>query len=108
MFATGTDQGSGMSEPPARPSDQHEAETYEIRLRGHLDRRWADSLGVPLLTHDSDGTTTLGGIAADQAALHGPLQRVRDLGLTLISVTRTGFEPTTTSTLTPTKPGNPK
>jgi hypothetical protein len=60
--------------------------TYEIRVRGHLDHRWADRLGVPSLTHESDGTTILRGIADDQAALHGLLQRIRDLGLPLISV----------------------
>lgn len=86
-----------MSEPPERPADQPGTETYEIRLRGHLDARWAARLGVPSLTHDSDGTTTLGGIAADQAALHGLLQRVRDLGLTLVSVTRVGSDLAATS-----------
>jgi hypothetical protein len=47
---------------------------------------------VPSLTHDPDGTTTLRGIALDQAALHGLLQRVRDLGLTLVSVIRVGSD----------------
>jgi hypothetical protein len=79
-----------MREPPAKPSDQHRAETYEIRLRGRLDSRWAARLGVPSLTHETDGTTKLGGIAVDQAALHGLLQRIRDLGLTLIAVIRVG------------------
>ncbi|MDB5542323.1 MAG: hypothetical protein JWQ89_4050 [Devosia sp.] len=60
--------------------------TYEIRLRGHLDHRWADRLGVPEITHESDGTSILRGIADDQSALHGLLQRVRDLGLQLVSV----------------------
>ena len=81
-----------MSEPPARASVQHQLETYEIRLRGHLDSRWAARLGVPTLDHESDGTTILGGIAVDQAALHGLLQRVRDLGLALISVVRVGTD----------------
>lgn len=76
-----------MTEPPANPT-----ETYEIRLRGHLDARWAARLAVPNLTHEADGTTTLRGIAADQAALHGLLQRVRDLGLTLVSVIRVGSD----------------
>ncbi len=70
-----------MDHPP-------EPETYEIRVRGHLDPRWATRLGVPDLTIDEDGTTVLAGIAADQAALHGLLQRIRDLGMTLVSVTR--------------------
>ena len=81
-----------MTEPPPRQPDQPEAETYEVRLRGHLDPRWAARLDVPSLTHDPDGTTTLRGIAVDQAALHGLLQRVRDLGLTLVSVIRVGSD----------------
>jgi hypothetical protein len=62
--------------------------TYEIRLQGHLDSRWMEQLGVASLTHENDGTTILRRIAADQAALHGLLQRIRDLGLLLLSVTR--------------------
>jgi hypothetical protein len=91
MFAAAPTE-IGMSEPPARPSDQHEAQTYEVRLRGHLDPRWAGRLAVPSLTHESDGTTILHGVATDQAALHGLLQRVRDLGLTLVSVLRIGSD----------------
>lgn len=78
-----------MSEPPA---NLPETETYEIRLRGHLDYRWAARLAVPNLIHEADGTTILRGIAVDQAALHGLLQRVRDLGLTLVSVIRVGSD----------------
>jgi len=61
--------------------------TYDIRLRGELDHRWADRLGVPELTHEAGGTTLLRGVSADQAALHGLLQRIRDLGVSIISVT---------------------
>jgi hypothetical protein len=75
-----------MSEKTARSAEQREAGTYEIRLRGHLDARWAARLEVPNLTHETDGTTIMRGIAADQAALHGLLQRLRDLGLPLLSV----------------------
>jgi hypothetical protein len=60
---------------------------YEIRLRGRLDARWAGWFDAASLTPDSDGTTVLRGQVADQAALHGLLQKVRDLGLPLISVT---------------------
>ena len=67
---------------------QHYAETYAICIRGHLDESWADRLGVPGLTHEADGTTILSGVSADQAALHGLLQRIRDLGLPLISINR--------------------
>jgi hypothetical protein len=68
--------------------DHREAGRYEIRLNGHLDSRWAawfDGLG---LTHQSDGTTIISGLVADQAALHGLLQKVRDIGLPLVSVTQ--------------------
>lgn len=71
--------------PPGQPG-RPEGETYEIRLRGHLDARWAARLGVPGLTHQSDGTTTLRAVGVDQAALHGLLVQVRNLGLTLVSV----------------------
>lgn len=68
------------------PHPEH-AGTYDIRLRGQLDRHWAEQLGVPELIHEPAGTTLLRGVAADQAALHGLLQRIRDLGVSLISVT---------------------
>lgn len=61
--------------------------TYDIRLHGQLDTHWAERLGVPALFHEADGITLLRGVAADQAALHGVLQRIRDLGVSLISVT---------------------
>ena len=93
-----------MSEPTG--PDQRENETYEIRLEGRLDSRWAARLGVPSLTHDGDGTTILRGIAADQAALHGLLQRIRDLGLKLVSVTRVVPGRPSASTSDFSKPGN--
>jgi hypothetical protein len=60
---------------------------YEIRLNGRLDPRWAAWFDGLTLTSDSDGTTALRGVVLDQAALHGLLQRLRDVGLPLISVT---------------------
>ena len=64
----------------------HNPGRYEIRLRGHLDSRWAAWFDGLSLTNDSDGTTLIHGLVADQAALHGLLQKVRDTGLPLISV----------------------
>ncbi len=61
-------------------------ENYEIRLKGHLEARWADWFDGLTLRRESDGTTLLAGPVADQAALHGLLSRVRDLGLPLVSV----------------------
>jgi hypothetical protein len=60
--------------------------TYDIRVSGQLDQAWAKRLGVPELLHEPDGTTLLRGVTADQAVLHGLLQRIRDLGVSLLSV----------------------
>lgn len=61
---------------------------YEIRLKGHLEIRWAAWFDGLNLTNESDGTTALRGPVVDQAALHGLLQKLRDTGLPLLSVTR--------------------
>ena len=61
---------------------------YEIRLQGRLDRRWSTWFDGFTLSTDEDGTTTLRGPIADQAALHGVLARVRDIGVPLISLLR--------------------
>jgi hypothetical protein len=61
---------------------------YEIRLQGHLDSRWASRMDGLAFAFDSDGTTTLSGMLADQAALHGLLSRIRDLGLSIVSIQR--------------------
>lgn len=64
------------------------AERYEIRLEGHLVPRWAVWFDGLTLAHGVDGTTSLSGPVVDQAALHGLLQKIRDLGVPLISVTQ--------------------
>ena len=61
-------------------------EIYEIRLKGHLNESWADWFGGMAFTYGSDGTTTLTGKIIDQAALHGLLKKVRDLGMPLLLV----------------------
>ncbi|HEX6148126.1 hypothetical protein [Nocardioides sp.] len=61
---------------------------YEISLRGRLEPRWSTWFDDMTLTSGTDGTTVLYGHVADQAALHGLLTRLRDLGLPLISVTQ--------------------
>ena len=73
-----------MSEIPTGP--QRNPGPYEIRLKGHLDSRWAAWFDGLSLTNESDGTTVIHGPVADQAALYGLLQKTRDLGLPLISV----------------------
>ena len=82
-----------MSEPHASTDDPEEPGRYEIRLRGRLESRWAAWFDGLSLTHESDGTSVLRGPVADQAALHGLLQKVRDLGLPLIAVMQVGLEP---------------
>ena len=76
-----------------RPGSPEGTGTYDITVQGHLDRHWAERLDVPELVHEQDGTTVLRGVMADQAALHGLLQRIRDLGVTLISVIFVPSEP---------------
>jgi hypothetical protein len=71
---------------------------YEIRLKGHLDSRWAAWFDELSLTTADDGTTALRGPVVDQAALHGVLDKVRDTGLPLISVIQLDPEQSTTST----------
>jgi hypothetical protein len=59
---------------------------YEIRVKGHLDESWADWFDGLAITHEANGETLLNGPLPDQAALHGVLNHLRDLGVQLISV----------------------
>lgn len=65
-----------------------EAGRYEIRIEGHLDPRWAAWFDGLTLSNETDGTTVICGQVADQSALHGLLQKVRDVGLPLVAVER--------------------
>jgi hypothetical protein len=78
-----------MSETHVSMEDYYMSGMYEICLKGHLDARWADRFEGMSFTHKTDGTTILSGPVADQAELHGLLRKVRDLGLTLVSVIQT-------------------
>jgi hypothetical protein len=70
-----------------------QARWYEIRLQGHLDPRWATWFDGMTLTHSGDGTALLRGPVVDQAALHGLLHKLRDIGLPLVSVTQVENDP---------------
>jgi hypothetical protein len=75
-----------MSETPAPIKAHPEPELYEIRVRGHLDARWANRFEGLTITLEDNGDTLLTGPVVDQAALHGLLKKVRDLGMPLVSV----------------------
>src|SRR5689334_141302 len=70
--------GSEKAQPPV----------YQIRIKGHLGRQWTDWFGGLTITLEDNGDTLLTGPVADQAALHGLLKKVRDLGMPLLSVVR--------------------
>jgi hypothetical protein len=75
-----------MSETHASTEDQYEPGRYEIRLKGHLNDRWVDWFEGLTITLEDQGDTLLTGLVVDQAALHGLLKRVRNLGMPLLSV----------------------
>jgi hypothetical protein len=77
-----------MSDAYTSTEDHDGPELYEIRLKGHLDDRWADRFESMTITLAENGQTLLTGPVLDQAALHGLLKKIRDLGLPLISVNR--------------------
>jgi len=85
-----------MSETHASTEDQYEPGLYEIRIKGHLDDRWSDWFGDLTITLEDNGDTLLTGPVVDQAALHGLLKRVRDLGMPLVSVSPLEPGPSTT------------
>ncbi len=70
-----------MSETPTPIKAHPEPELYEIRVRGHLDARWANQFEGLTITLEENGDTLLTGPVIDQAALHGLLKKVRDLAM---------------------------
>ena len=75
-----------MSDKQTFDEKHNQHQCYEIRLKGHLDDRWTDWFEGLTITLEDDGDTLLTGPVVDQAALHGLLKKVRDLGMPLVSV----------------------
>jgi hypothetical protein len=77
-----------MSDKPKYNEIHNQQPCYEIRLKGHLDDRWTDWFEGMTIMLEDDGNTVITGPVIDQAALHGLLKKVRDLGMPLVSVNR--------------------
>lgn len=77
-----------MADALSRTADTSQPTIYQIRVQGHLGSQWKDWFGGLTVTLEDNGETLLTGPVADQAALHGLLRRVRDLGIPLVSVVR--------------------
>jgi hypothetical protein len=75
-----------MNKPHALTKGHYEPGLYEICLKGHLGNQWTDWFEGMVITLEEDGDTLLTGPVVDQAALHGLLKKVRDLGMPLVSI----------------------
>jgi hypothetical protein len=79
-----------MTSEPRSERDTDKPMIYQIRIKGHLSSRWLDWFDGLAITLEEDGNTLLNGPLIDQAALHGILKKVRDLGMPLLSVNSVG------------------
>lgn len=77
-----------MSNEPGQKTDKNQTAIYQIRLTGHVSSNWTDWFGGMSITLEDNGETLLTSSEVDQAALHGLLRRIRDLGIPLLSVIR--------------------
>jgi len=84
-----------MSDKQTFDEKHNQHHCYEIRLKGHLDDQWAEWFEGLTITREDNGETLISGQVIDQAALHGLLKKVRDLGLPLVSVNPIELGPTT-------------
>lgn len=85
-----------MPNNPDPTTDLGHPVVYQIRIKGHLGHEWTDWFGGLSITLEWDGNTLLTGPVIDQAALHGLLKKVRDLGMPLLSVCPVDPKPPTT------------
>jgi len=85
-----------MSDKQTYDEKHNQHQCYEIRIKGHLDDRWAGWFEGLTITLEEDGDTLLTGPVIDQAALHGLLKKMRDLGMPLLSVCPLEHGPATT------------
>ena len=79
-----------MSNKHSSERDADQSLVYQIRIKGHLGHQWMDRFVGLTISQEEDGNTLLTGIVVDQAALHGLLKKVRDLGIPLLSVNSVG------------------
>ncbi|MEP6854341.1 MAG: hypothetical protein ABJA33_02640 [Pedococcus sp.] len=92
---------------PENSTSRDQPARYEIRIGGHLNTRWSIQLDGMNLTLADDGTTLIAGLVTDQAALHGLLTKLRDIGLPVLSVNRASPDaPPYVEDQPPTKPLN--
>ncbi len=82
-----------MSDTYGPDGETSQTMIYEIRIQGHLGHQWAERFEELSMTLEDDGTTLLTGPVVDQAALHGILRKIRDLGIALLSVNSAGSDP---------------
>ena len=80
-----------MSNEFGHKTDPDQPLIYQIRIEGYLEDQWADSFSGMSISLEENGDTLLTGTVIDQAMLHSLLKKVRDLGLSLISVNRVGI-----------------
>jgi hypothetical protein len=102
-YGPGVTSADRTSEPSsgAPAADHPHIQHYEIRVKGHLGARWAPWFDGMNLANEDDGTTVIRGGVVDQAALHGLLQKLRDLGIPLVSLTPVPSDAPTTPRPTP-------
>jgi hypothetical protein len=101
-----TDDHSLDTTSGATAADHRGIPHYEIRVKGHLGSRWTAWFDELSITNEGDGTTVIRGPVVDQAALHGLLQKLRDIGIPLVSLTELPANEPTAPPAPPTPKGN--